>query len=586
MLRKEIILFNNLLTSVRLFPTERVLKDLDMIVLKNIDINYNGGELIIEAIRTHRIEVVRMLLEKGAIIPPTFNALHEAIYSSFHSEEEIISLVDLLLQQGIDINDKTRGVSPLTAAIINRKVEVLRFLIENGANCKGMLRYPVDAPIDDKINKNIEILDIIIENGARPALYEDSLLFACYHTIPNLIIIEKLLNIGVDPNIRDILKGLVKYIIDKIRMKKLRNVSQYQIQSLERQINVRIQIIELLLKYGSDPRINLSQEEQTILKDNYPQIQELLSEKLLFWRPFYQITRFDFRLERPHVYGACSAVLLCGERLYNLSYIKEDLHQMETLPTEIWIHIMSFLNMREMGNFSNRGNQRFLTGPVEETEPSSSPPKVEEIHNNSWEQVHYPIPEGISAVDNIPSGVLVLNNQHVNQEPLVSPMRSQQSRLESGMSRMGRRPSTNSPFQTKLEKGMSRMKEQPNNNNNNPFRQGGGGRKDNTNKQKIFDLVKKILNMKDQIFESKCEELIDITIYELESLTYMMENMTKEGIHKIPLFLKVSDKVFDKPNKKTTMKSATMKSVSKKKKTTMKSSTMKSPTKKRKRKLQ
>jgi len=536
MLRSKIILFNNLLTSVRLFPTERVLKDLDMIVLKNIDINYNGGELIREAISSHRIEVVRMLLEKGAIIPPNFNALHKAIYTRFHSEEELIALVDLLLQQGIDINDKTRGASPLAAAILFRKVEVLRFLIEKGANCKkGMLRYTVEAPIDDKIDKNIEILDIIIENGARPALYEDSLLFACYHPIPNLIIIEKLLNIGVDPNIRDILKGLVKDIIDNIRMKKLRNADQYQIQSLERQINVRIQIIELLLKYGLDPRINISQEEQTILKDNYPQIQELLSEKLLFWRPFYQITRFDFRLERPHVYGACSAVLLCGERLDNLSYIKGDLHQMETLPPEIWIHIMSFLNMRDMGNFSNRGSQRFLTGPVEETEPSSSPPKIEEIEQ---EQEHEQEQEQDNNSD-------LSNWVEVGEQP--QPQPEQPEPRKSILGKLFRR--------TKGAKG--------------------GGKKDNTNKQKIFDLVKKILNMKDRIFENKCEELIGITIYELESLTYMMENMTKEGIHKIPLFLKVSDKVskYIKTGNKNTMKSTTMK-----KKNTMKSTTMKKKT--------
>ena len=122
-----------------------------------------------------------------------------------------------------------------------------------------------------------------------------------------------------------------------------------------------------------------------------------------------------------------------------------------------------------------------------------------------------------------------------------------------------------------LQSTSPKIEELPSNNQG-----GGGGKKDNTNKQKIFDLVKKILNMKDQIFENKCEELIGITIYELESLTYMMENMTKEGLYKMPLFSKVSDKVFGyiKSNTKLIMKKkrkpTTMKKKKKRKPTTMK----------------
>ena len=63
----------------------------------------------------------------------------------------------------------------------------------------------------------------------------------------------------------------------------------------------------------------------------------------------------------------------------------------------------------------------------------------------------------------------------------------------------------------------------------------------------------------------------------------MMENMTKEGIHKIPLFLKVSDKVSEyiKPNKKTTMKSPI-----KKKKTIMKNKQIQIQNKKKKKHTQ
>ena len=162
--RTQIKLFDRILTGIsNKTPMDQFFKDLDLI-LRNIDINYRDGELIKEAICSHRIEVVQLLLQRGAIIPPTFNALHAAIFLNYNSEEEIIALVDLLLQTGIDINDKIRGAHPLSAAISHRNIKVLRFLIDKGANCEGMLKYPVEAPIDDKINKNIEILDIIIEN--------------------------------------------------------------------------------------------------------------------------------------------------------------------------------------------------------------------------------------------------------------------------------------------------------------------------------------------------------------------------------------------------------------------------------------
>ena len=527
--RTQIKLFDRILTGIsNKTPMDQFFKDLDLI-LRNIDINYRDGELIKEAICSHRIEVVQLLLQRGAIIPPTFNALHAAIFLNYNSEEEIIALVDLLLQQGININEES-NVSYLSAAIIYRKVKVVRFLIDKGANCEGMLRYVAESNIDDKINKNIEILDIIIENGARPMTNDYSLMNACNKTIPSLIIIEKLLNIGVDPNKRNILKGVLEHIIE---------LHQVQLQKHEEIININIQIIELLLKFGLDPRIQLSPEKQTILDEIFPQIQELLSKNLVFWRPQYEMPMINFRLERPHVYGACTVVLLCGQRLYNLAFGEVDLSQLEPLPQEILEHIMSFLNMRDMGNFSNRGNQRYLRyDNLPEPVQSSSPPKVEEIDNNQEQEE-----DNNSELGNSWSEV---------EEP---------DQLEQPEPRQ-------SLFSKFSDRYLGKGKK-------------GGGRKDNTNKQKIFDLVKKILNMKDQMFESKCEELIGITIYEMESLTYMMENMTKEGLHKMPLFLKVSEKISAniKPNRKTTMKSAT-----KKKKTTMKSTTMKSSTKKKKKK--
>jgi len=552
--RYEIALFDNLSRSIRnKMAMEWFLKDLDL-VLRKIDINHNDGELIIVAIRSHRIEVVKILLENGAIIPPTFNALHASIFSNYNSEEEIIALVDLLLQTGININVEIRKPHPLSAAISHRNIKVLRFLIDKGANCKDMLRYPVEAPIDDKIDKNIEILDIIIEHGARPMTNDYSLMKACNHRVPSLIIIEKLLNVGVDPNMHNILEGLIADILRNIRMKNIRQhnpqLEQFLQQKYKEEINVRIQIIELLLKFGLDPRINLSQENQTILDKNYPQIQELLSKNLVFWRPQYEMPMINFRLERPQVYGACTVVLLCGERLYNLAYGEVDLSQLEPLPQEIWEHIMNFLNMRDMGNFSNRGNQRYLRDIRYDNLPelgTPSPPKVEEIDNNQDQEE-----DNNSELGNSWSEV-----EEPEQLEQPEPQQSLFSKLSSKFIGKGKK---------------------------------GGGRKDNTNKQKIFNLVVKILNMKDEMFESNCEKLIGITIYELESLTYMMENMTKEGLHKMPLFLKVSEKISDniKPKKKTTMKSSTKK---KKKKTTMKSATkkkkttMKSSLKKKKKKM-
>jgi ankyrin repeat protein len=588
-------------------------------VLDNLDINPNEyytpleGDFqldenpletpLIVAIKTKKIEIVKALLSHPDIeIDKEFDRGDTALTETCYTDDEDygLKIIKLLLdkeksegglQKPSIINHRTlEDFTPIYIASFKGHNKILKFLNDHDSEWVISIYGATPLNIAAEMGNN-DTIQFLIDNNIcdiNSIEYDNPLISAIkgfknnnnvklYNTVKLL-----LLN-GTDPNI-------ISYIFDSI----LHLI--YNIDNMGNMDNipVYIEVLKLVIMYGADPRIELNiqylQEiNPEILPEitendsitplivanliNIPKIISLFEKSLFFWRPFDKMPMLNFRLDRPHVYGACAAVLLCSERISKLYFEESDLSKLGDLPPEIWEYIMSFLKMRDMGSFSNRGNRRHLANNLHTLPMSipsrSSSPRIEELPSNSFETVHYPVPDGIPAIDKIPSHAPVLNNQHVNQEPLVSPVRSQQERLEQGMTRMRRRPSTNSPFQTKLEKGIRRMGENPNNNNNtNPFKQGGGGKKED--KKKLFNLVVKILNMKDEIFESKCKELIGITIYELESLTYMMENMTKKGLYKMPLFLKVLAHVSEyiKPNKKSTLKKNKKKSTPLKKKST------------------
>jgi len=131
--------------------------------------------LLIAIQRGHAV-IFEMLLEKGASMnQPGVPMLHIACGTESktggereetRSVEQTLSVIKLLLQQGVDVNAISDvGDTALYRACISQQLQVVQFLLEAGAdvNMTSCRRYPLMAACR---NGNIAIVDCLLINGA------------------------------------------------------------------------------------------------------------------------------------------------------------------------------------------------------------------------------------------------------------------------------------------------------------------------------------------------------------------------------------------------------------------------------------
>ena len=105
---------------------------------EGLDVNATklGGSRALESAAYYgHVSIVSLLLENGADLNYDGNEWHaiHAVASNGHQE-----LVQMLLDQGADINSSgSRGVTPIWEAAKNRQLDMMRFLLNNGADLQA-----------------------------------------------------------------------------------------------------------------------------------------------------------------------------------------------------------------------------------------------------------------------------------------------------------------------------------------------------------------------------------------------------------------------------------------------------------------
>lgn len=158
------------------------------------------------------VEKAVELLENGAdanykqVDYPFETSLYRCLSSG--ASEHKFNMVKTLIQNGADVNLKADIFSPLSQSVVKNDIEIIQFLLENGADDLGnSLRCAIERD-------NIEVVQLLINNGANVNHFEEyncSFLEFCnepfrckkdydYEKVPGLAIAELLISCGANPN--------------------------------------------------------------------------------------------------------------------------------------------------------------------------------------------------------------------------------------------------------------------------------------------------------------------------------------------------------------------------------------------------
>ena len=127
---------------------------------------------LIEAIQNGNLEIVKLLIEKGADINDTFEVkigyntyyMTPLIYSSYLGN---LSLVKYLVENGANVNAKGKyGDMALGTALEKGHLEIVKYLIEHGADINAKGKYGDTALKVASEKGHLEMVNYLVEHGA------------------------------------------------------------------------------------------------------------------------------------------------------------------------------------------------------------------------------------------------------------------------------------------------------------------------------------------------------------------------------------------------------------------------------------
>ena len=130
------------------------------------------------AVRNGHVEVVRLLLDSGALIDKPdmddYRPIHFAVNREHLTEKENpmnekqMDIAKLLIERGADLNKITNsGDSPLDLAARNGDLEMVKLLVENGANIEKEYQRAHQPLHKASLNGHLEVVKYLIGKGAK-----------------------------------------------------------------------------------------------------------------------------------------------------------------------------------------------------------------------------------------------------------------------------------------------------------------------------------------------------------------------------------------------------------------------------------
>lgn len=247
-----------------------------------------------KAARDGDVETIKRLVAEGAKVNAHFDGLTPLHVAAIHKQGQAIkefvkvgakinarseegttpvkfaikngadaNLIELMIQLGADIN---KGLSPpLSEAAAGGDEQMVRFLLEHGANPNGSAKNTVGGPLLDAAGKNVAVVKMLLKAGAKvnPEPGRDSPL-ACAAIFGKLDIVHVLLAAGANPNHPD-------------------NCNETPLMSavMSREEDTKAEVVQSLLAAGAD--VNAKSMDQRTALDraewlNLPDIIKILKQ--------------------------------------------------------------------------------------------------------------------------------------------------------------------------------------------------------------------------------------------------------------------------------------------------------------------
>jgi ankyrin repeat protein len=262
----------------------------NLLLERNVKID---GNVFYSVIKNNNIDLLRFILDKKDYDVNTKEGYFDTLlnYAIINNKPEIVIE---LIRRGADVNLEKFGLSPLQHSIDNNNLKILNILIDNNVKCTLNILYDsFKYHISSFILLLNRISSLNIDINMISITYDDTLLHMAIKK-NNIEIVKLLLEKGADPNIKNRAEQtpleiaifnynieIVKLLLEKGADPNIKNRAKQTSLEIAILIN-NIEIVKLLLEKGADPNIK-NRDGQTLLEiaqyKDYDIIVNLLLEK-------------------------------------------------------------------------------------------------------------------------------------------------------------------------------------------------------------------------------------------------------------------------------------------------------------------
>ena len=130
-----------------------------------------GGLDIFEASVLGKLERLKSLIEQDSALVETYSpdGFTPVTLAAYLGQK---SVTEYLIEKGANVNaiaKNATGFTALTGAVANNHVEISKILVKRGANVNHRYEGGVSPLMEACLNGNLELVNFLLENGADPS---------------------------------------------------------------------------------------------------------------------------------------------------------------------------------------------------------------------------------------------------------------------------------------------------------------------------------------------------------------------------------------------------------------------------------